>query len=175
MLPFVCFIFLSSWNRHYNSSLGIQYVGYVIVKPRRFILLETQGPCVLSINLSTDPCRWGYKSKSSAQTEQAVEDSEHPVPPGSEGQSKEKGRAKSTPEKQHRNRQELLKALFCLDTTADPRLSPALEKQAFIKTLQIGFHRLLRLFASYTRVVLLSQFPSFLNLSDLCCFRFEAT
>ena len=58
-------------------------------------------------------------------------------------------------EKQQREQQELLKALFCLDTAADRRPGSALEKQGFMKTLQIGFHRLSTLVPQQPQVVLL--------------------
>lgn len=63
-----------------------------------------------------------------------------------QGQRKEEGDGvnKVNPKKQQSYHQGLLKALFCFDTSADQRPSSALEKQAFMKTLQIGFHRLSR-------------------------------
>lgn len=157
----------------YTPSLFIikakRYVEYVVLKLSRFILFETRGLCVLNINLSRDPCRWGSKSKSKSQTQQAVGDSIHSAPPGSGGQSKEKGVYKVNPKKQHRNQQELLKALFYLDTAADQQLSPALEKQAFTKTLQIGFQRLFRLLPWQTQGILLPRLPPLSKYSDLCC------
>lgn len=121
--------------------------GYVNVKLSRFILLETRGPGVFSINQSRDPCKWGSRSKSQSQTQLAVQDSKHTQFPWEQGQRKEEGDGvnKVNPKKQHSHHQGLLKALFCFDTSADQRPSSALEKQAFMKTLQIGFHRLCRL------------------------------
>lgn len=87
-------VFYAGWSRHHNSSSGKAVCGI-----SWFILCETRGPCVWSINLSRDPCRWGDKSKSSAQTLQAVEDWLHPVPPGSPGKSKQEGEGKVNPQK----------------------------------------------------------------------------
>lgn len=99
-------------------------------------------------------------------------------PPGSRGQRKEEeggGVYQVNPKKLHRNQQELLKALFCLDTTADQRPSSALEKQAIMKTLQIGFHRLSRLLPRQPQVVLLSQSPTSTNYNDLCYWSSDPT
>lgn len=95
--------------------------------------------------------------------------------PGSRGQRKEEGVYKVSPKNQHRNQRELLKAQFCLDTTADQRPSSALEKQAFLKTLQIGFHCLSRLLPRQPQVVLLPQSATSSNHSDLCHWSLDPT
>lgn len=72
------------------------------------------------------------------------------------------------PKKQHRNQQELLKVLFCLDTTADQQPASALEKHGSMKTSQIRFHRLPRFLPQHLRLVLLLESPPSSNCSDLC-------
>lgn len=70
-----------------------QFVGFVIVKVSRFISLETRGPGVFSINQSRDPCRWGCRSKSWTQAQQAVWDFKHaPSPRELGGVRKRRGR-----------------------------------------------------------------------------------
>lgn len=69
-----------------------RYMGYVIVKLSRFILLETRGPGVFSINQSWDPCRWGSRSKSWTLTQQAVQGSKYtPSPLRAGGEEKRRG------------------------------------------------------------------------------------
>lgn len=132
-----------------------------------YILLETRGPGVFSINQSRDPCRWGQGVNPGPRNSRLSRTLNTLHPPGSRGQRNEEEVYKVSPKKQHRNQQELLKAQFCLDTTADQRPSSALEKQAFMKTLQIRFHCLSRLLPRQPQVVLLPQSPTSSNHNDL--------